>query len=56
MTQIPVAIGASTSCTDGPAGHVVRVVVNPVGLTRTGIIFTGSFRWTSPRSRRKGSV
>ena len=38
MTQIPVAIGASASCTDGPAGHVVRVVVNPVGLTVTHLV------------------
>ena len=38
MTQTPVAIGASASCTDGAAGQVIRVVVNPVGLTVTHLV------------------
>jgi sporulation protein YlmC with PRC-barrel domain len=38
MTQIPVAIGASASCTDGAAGQVIRVVVDPVGLTVTHLV------------------
>jgi sporulation protein YlmC with PRC-barrel domain len=38
MTQIPVTIGASVSCTDGVGGRVIRVVVNPVGLTVTHLV------------------
>ena len=38
MTQIPVTIGASVNCTDGVCGHVIRVVVNPVGLTVTHLV------------------
>jgi sporulation protein YlmC with PRC-barrel domain len=38
MTQAPVAIGASASCTDGACGQVIRVVVNPVGLTVTHLV------------------
>jgi hypothetical protein len=66
MTEIPVTIGASASCTDGVGGRVIRVVMNPVGLAVThlvigpehahGIIFVGSFRWTSPRLQQTGSV
>ena len=38
MTQTQIAIGASASCTDEAAGHVIRVVVNPAGLTVTHLV------------------
>jgi sporulation protein YlmC with PRC-barrel domain len=38
MTQVPVVIGTSASCTDEAAGQVIRVVVNPTDLTVTHLV------------------
>jgi sporulation protein YlmC with PRC-barrel domain len=38
MTEIPVAIGTSASCTDGAAGQVIRVILDPGRLTITHLV------------------
>jgi sporulation protein YlmC with PRC-barrel domain len=38
VTQTPVVIGGSASCTDGAHGQVIRVVVDPVDLTVTHLV------------------
>ena len=38
MTQALITLGASASCTDEAAGHVIRVVVNPADLTVTHLV------------------
>jgi sporulation protein YlmC with PRC-barrel domain len=38
MTETPFVIGADASCTDGPCGRLIRVVVNPVNRTITHLV------------------
>jgi sporulation protein YlmC with PRC-barrel domain len=38
VTEEPFTIGATASCTDGPCGQVIRVVVNPVGRVITHLV------------------
>ncbi len=38
MTETPFVIGADVSCTDGPCGRLIRVVVNPVNRTITHLV------------------
>jgi sporulation protein YlmC with PRC-barrel domain len=38
MTQTQFTIGAHASCTDGPVGEVVRVIINPVADTLTHLV------------------
>jgi sporulation protein YlmC with PRC-barrel domain len=38
MAQTPFVIGADASCTDGPCGRLIRVVVNPVNRTITHLV------------------
>ncbi len=35
---VPFTIGAEVSCTDGPCGHLSRVIVNPVASTVTHLV------------------
>ncbi len=38
MTETSFVIGAAVSCTDGPCGQLIRVVVNPVNRTITHLV------------------
>jgi sporulation protein YlmC with PRC-barrel domain len=38
MPETPFVIGADASCTDGPCGRLIRVVVNPVNRTITHLV------------------
>jgi sporulation protein YlmC with PRC-barrel domain len=38
MTEASFVIGADASCTDGPCGRLIRVVVNPVNRTITHLV------------------
>ena len=38
MPETPFEIGASVHCTDGPCGHVIRVVINPVAKVVTHLV------------------
>lgn len=38
MAEAPFMIGASVSCTDAACGHVIRVIVDPIGHTITHLV------------------